>query len=363
MKKILIVFNHPAPYKVALFNGLADFFDLHVIFERDRASNRNKIFYQTPKYKFTTHKIRGIKIGKENIISSGIVHHLKKNKYDLIVMNGYSTFAEMQAINYLKRHKIPYLFYINGGVVRNESKLKAKIKKHFILGAEHYLSPAYEADKYLLHYGVEKAKIFHYPYSTIHEADIVKNRLNHDEKMFKRKALGLDQKTLFVSVGQFIDRKNNLELLKIWRDQPADRDLLIIGEGPERPLYEKYISDHHLKNVKLLDFMPKQKLLATIRLADYGIFLSKEDIYGHVVNEAMSQGLGVISSDRILSGCTLVKNGKNGFLVNIKNEPQIVDAIDKIVKIDCFEQARLSAHQNTIEKMVAAHVAFFRGLK
>ena len=43
--KILIVFNHPAPYKIRLFNELAKYFDLEVIFERNKATNRPDAFY------------------------------------------------------------------------------------------------------------------------------------------------------------------------------------------------------------------------------------------------------------------------------------------------------------------------------
>ncbi|MGI6714732.1 MAG: hypothetical protein ACOX3B_00890 [Bacilli bacterium] len=93
--KILIVFNHPAPYKVALFNGLSAKHDVHVIFERFKASNRNQSFYNESNYKFTLHKIKGVSLGDENHLSFGVVRHLKKHKYDLIIMNGYSTLTEM----------------------------------------------------------------------------------------------------------------------------------------------------------------------------------------------------------------------------------------------------------------------------
>ena len=107
MKKILIVFNHPAPYKVRLFNELSKVFDLHVIFERDSASDRNKNFYFEEEYQFTTHKIKGIKLGRENFLSYGVKKHLKHNRYDLVIMNGYSQIPEMNAISYLKKKKIP----------------------------------------------------------------------------------------------------------------------------------------------------------------------------------------------------------------------------------------------------------------
>ena len=129
MKKVLIVFNHPAPYKVRLFNELSKTFDLHVIFERDSASDRNKAFYFEDKYTFTTHKIKGLKVGREGLISSGVKKHLKHNKYDLVIMNGYSHYAEMKAIKYLQKHNVPYVLYINGGTIKEK---ECFIKKNMI---------------------------------------------------------------------------------------------------------------------------------------------------------------------------------------------------------------------------------------
>ena len=44
--KLLIVFNHPAPYKIDFFNELAKFHDVHVLFEKKSNKDRNKLFYK-----------------------------------------------------------------------------------------------------------------------------------------------------------------------------------------------------------------------------------------------------------------------------------------------------------------------------
>ena len=44
--RVLIIFNHPAPYKVNAFNELAKYVDLTVIFERTKAKDRPDSFYK-----------------------------------------------------------------------------------------------------------------------------------------------------------------------------------------------------------------------------------------------------------------------------------------------------------------------------
>jgi glycosyltransferase involved in cell wall biosynthesis len=57
------------------------------------------------------------------------------------------------------------------------------------------------------------------------------------------------------------------------------------------------------------------------------VFLSKEDIYGHVINEALSQGLPVVSSSHVNAAAHLIKNGYDGFLIDL-GDPEGDQACD-----------------------------------
>lgn len=353
MKKILIVFNHPAPYKVRLFNELSKNFDLHVIFERGSASDRNKGFYFEEDFNFVAHKIHGIKFGREGLLSFGVKKHLKHNKYDLVIMNGYSHFAEMCAISYLKKKKIPYVFYINGGTVKKESSLKQKLKRHFIQGAYAYFSPDEQSNKYLEYYGADRTKILNYPYSTIYENEIVKSKPNKEQI---RQELGIKFDKVFVSAGQLIKRKNYLSLVKEWQKSPGNHGLFLIGDGKQRKEIETFIKENGLSNVLLTGFLNREKMFKYFQAADVFLFPSKEDIYGHVINEAMSQGIPVISTNKVNSAIKLVKDGTNGYLLENLVGDEFRNAIEKLLNKDCFDVCVSSAKENTIEKMSAVHV-------
>lgn len=363
MKKILFVFNHPAPYKVRFLNELAKFYDLTVIFERNGNKDRSKSFYFENKYAFKQVHIKGVKLGNENFISNGVKSHLKHNKYDLVIMNGYSTLCEMKALNFIKKHHIKYAFYINGGIInKDESSLKRKIKTHFIKGADFYFSPDEESNKYLVYYGADKNKIFNYAYSTIYEKEIVSKALSKDEKIRERKNLHIPFENVFVSSGQLIERKNYLKLISVWKDLPNNYGLYIFGDGKQRARIQKYIKDNNVQNVMLEGFKNKEEMFKFFRISDAFVFPSKEDIYGHVINEAFSQGLPVISTTNVNSAKKLIKSKVNGEFINSVCKKELTDAINVALKNDLSKEAIKTAKENTIEKMLKDHIEALEGV-
>lgn len=358
--KVLFVFNHPAPYKVELLKRIAPCMDLMVLFERQKNQDRDPRFYQNEALSFPHRFLKGIPFGKENFLSAEIRKEIKKNHYDLIVMNGYSTLSEILAIRYMIRKKIPYALYINGGFIHSDSAWKYRLKRKLISHAFRYYAPSEKIDPYLLHYGARKEEIRYYPYATISEKEIAKAPLSMREKEDILASYHLPMKTpIFISVGQFIPRKNMMLLLEIFRFHP-DLHLLLVGGGKEEPKYHQYIEKYEMKNVTILSFLPRKQLFPLMRACHCLILLSKEDIYGHVINEALSQGIGVIASDQIIAAQTLIQDGVQGYIVSNENHEMIHQAIEKSLQKSFFEEAIAVAKQNTYEQSAACHIELWK---
>ena len=351
--KTLFVFNHPAPYKVHTFNQLAKLTDIQVIFERKSAKDRPASFYAKNEYNFPVFFLKYGGFAKENSFSGELKKYIKKHydDYDLIVMNGYKQIAEMRAIHYMIKHHIPYVLQINGGVAKNDRGWKKKLKTYFISNADYYLSPCPDADEYLIHYGADPKKIIHYPYSNYFNKEVIKKPLSKEEKETIRKKYNLPSGPLFVNASQFIERKNNIQLIDIFKNRKET--LLLIGAGEEKGKYERIIKQNNIKNIILMDFKPKKELFEIIRAADCFITLSHEDIFGHTTLEAMANGVPVISSNKVVSSRAIIENGKNGYLVNLEDSANIVKAINNW-RLLSPEAAIETSKKNTIEASAAA---------
>ena len=222
--KVLFVFNHPAPYKVRTFNELAKKLDIFVIFERTKAKDRPDSFYNINEYNFPHMFLKKgqVNFGFEQSLTNELKNYIRDHhkEYDFIVMNGYHTFSEMKAIRYMKKHQIPFILQINGGIAKEENLIKRKIKTHYISAADKYLSTGPESDKYLIHYGAKQEDIYHYIYSTLEEKDILIKPVDNESKREFRKEHKLPLSHLFVSDSQFIARKNNLQLIRLFKKLP-----------------------------------------------------------------------------------------------------------------------------------------------
>ncbi len=358
--KVFWLFNHPAPYKVDFFNELGKYVDLDVYFERPSERSRSKDFYSEEALSFSCHICSSLSWGEGNNYTREPIKALKTNHYDVIVINGWRNYTEQRAIAYCRRHKLPYVFWINGGIAKpKENPIARLIKTHYIQGAESYFAPDEKSAAYLTHYKAPEERISLYPYSTIFEKDIADKPLSKEEKQKLRNGIGLKGKRVFVSAGQFVERKNYKRLIQIWAKMDPSDSLYLLGEGAQKREYEALINSLKLNNVFLLPFKKHAKLFDYFRAADCFVFPSKEDIYGHVINEAMSQALPVVSSRAVNASSHLIKDGINGCLADFNNDDEIIRVLRAFPNESMGIAAVLTARENTIEKSVEDFLSRF----
>lgn len=135
----------------------------------------------------------------------------------------------------------------------------------------------------------------------------------------QRLRLGLPDQYFLVS-SRLIEKKNLLRVFDaygLYVQQQGSRawDLVVVGDGPLKSLYEEKIAALGLADqVLLTGYRGYQDLPAYYGLANAFILGSSSDQWGLVVNEAMAAGLPVLVSDRCGCSPDLVRPGVNGFV-------------------------------------------------
>ncbi len=362
--RVMYLTNIPSPYRVAFWEVLGTKCDLTVVFEN--VNEKNRYWDVAVGKNFKSVFLNGFSVATQFHINWGIVSHIKKFKYDVIVISGYNSPTDMMAINYLLKKNIPFIFSADGGFPKNdESWMMRELKHHFMANATLNMSSGTMCDEYFSSYGVKSEAIRRYNFTSVTKKDLeapisLPARINTLKKKY-----GLKEKVV-IAVGQFIPRKGFDILLDIWGHvNLKDTTLLIVGGGPDKKMYEKMIKELQLQNVILKDFMPKAKLFELYRISDLFVFPTRYDIWGLTLGEAMACGLPVISSPNAAAAHDLVHDGENGYIESLESHVGWARRIEEIVGDESKnkEFGRNSCEiiaEYTIEGMADDYFAAFR---
>ena len=108
-------------------------------------------------------------------------------------------------------------------------------------------------------------------------------------------------------------------------------DLVIVGDGPERPAIERLIDDHGLhKQVRLLGWKPQADVAELMRSADIFAFPSIRELGAGVIVEAMACGLACVVVDYGAPG-SLVDSGR-GLKVSAGTREELTENFAKALE-------------------------------
>lgn len=363
--KVLFLANIPSPYRVDFFNELGKYCELTVLYERKSALDRDKNWKYDEAQKYKPVFLKGTNIGVDAAICLSITKWLKKDKFDIIIVGGYSTPTGMLAIQTMKLRNIPFILNIDGGFIKEDSKASYLIKKYFISSAKWWLSTGGESSKYLTYYGANKENIFVYPFTSVKKEEVINKIISVKQKIKYKEKLGIFKKRLVISVGRYINSKGFDKLIEAWKDVDKETQLLIIGSGPEEEYLESLIIKNKLKNVKLIQFKQKEELKEYYLAADLFILPTKSDVWGLVVNEAMAFGLPIITTNKCIAGIELIRNDVNGYIIQCDNSKVMSERINEVLEKDDNLEAMgknniQKMQMYTIEKMAQVHYDIFK---
>lgn len=355
--KILYLNNIPSPYRVDFFNELGKHCELTVLFERLSASDRDKRWKANEFRNFNGIFLKGKNIGTDASFCPEVIRYLKRD-YDAIILGGYSSPTYMLAMEFMKLRKISFLMNADGGFIKSDSWIMKKIKTHYIGMASGWLSSGGETNKYLMHYGADNNYIYQYPFSSVSDKQLC--HTDEEEKRHLKEQLGLKEKKVAIAVGQFISRKGFDYLIQAAGKIPKEYGIILIG-GQAGNEFINLRKINSATNVHFQDFMSKEQLGLYYRAADIFVFPTREDIWGLVLNEAMSYGLPCVASVKANASIELIEEDINGYLIDPDNIELMTEQMlrlfeDDNKRINMGLNALKTSSDFTIEKMALRHI-------
>jgi glycosyltransferase involved in cell wall biosynthesis len=333
--RVLIV--HPAlpPYRVDLFNSLAQRYTVRLVFLRRNLISQR--FDQKALRRALAADVgyltRGFTL-RNRTVRYGVGREIAQFRPDVVVTSEFSP-ATLAAVahRHLLGGRFGHLVWTddNASSVLREIRLRSLLRRWVLPRVDGLLVLSEEsAELYRTRYGAQVA-IGVCPIQ--HDPAVFRERLREATTAAQRTAAAwnLVGKRVVLFVGRLAPEKRADILLRAFARMPEGATpvvLALVGDGPERAALEALART--LRIAERVVFAGRQEgpdLYAWYRLGAVFALTSEYEPYGAVVNEALEAGLPVVCTDRA-GARILIRSGTNGAIVDGTDVTQVSAALE-----------------------------------
>ncbi len=263
---------------------------------------------------------------------------LERERFDVLVIGGWSLMATQLGIVWARFRHVPYLLISENHFRENRPlwvrALKAAVLPHLVKPAAGQLVTGTLAREHQLHYGAREDSVTVFP-NTVDVENFGRRAHELSAKRDEiRQALGVAGDALVVTqVSRFIPLKGpDLAIEAVARARAlTDRvmHLVLVGSGP--------MHDGLVRRARELDvptsfpgWRSGDDLIEIYAATDIFMLLSRREPWGIVVNEAAACGLPLVLTDAVGAAADLLVPGENGELVRSGDEAGAAEAIARL---------------------------------
>lgn len=344
MTKIALITNIPTPYRVPLYEKLAEKIDLTVYFtnvsksdEKFKINDKRREWEISGNYKFKFKFLPGFTIyGPSGInydVNPSIFKELRKNKYDIVILGGYNTFTTQITFLLCKLKQIPLIMWASS--TKNENTMARKLSKPLIKfivrNCGGFVAYGTKAKEYMVSMGVDENNIF--IATNVGNVDFFmrESEKNRSKRDIIANKLKINTKFNILYVGALSERKGTkylIEAYKRFKQSNQEWGLILVGNGPEKEALLS--SSENVADIHFVEFVQPEFLPNYYSIADIFVIPTSSDPFSIVVSEAMASELPVISTFANGASTDLIFENYNGLVIPDKNTEEIYNALKKI---------------------------------
>ena len=321
MTRLALLTEIPAPYRIPLFNALAERVELSVGFLRERNPDRPYDLHADEMH-FEWRVLPGFDVtlgARWLVVNRGVAPALRGA--DVVVLGGWNQPAFWQALALCRAHRVPAVLWVEStGSDHRTGRLDA-VKRRLLGCAHAFVVPGSASRAYVESLGVPADRITVAPNAV-------------DPGVFGSAArTRTDDAIRIVAVGRLAPEKGIDTLLEAARGLPAE--VLVAGVGPEEPRLRTIAGP----NVTFVGQIGRDELATLYADADVAVMPSRSDPWGMVLNEAALAGLPLVSTTAAGAAWELIEDGVNGFRIPSDDPGALRAALTQLVEDDAFRRS------------------------
>jgi glycosyltransferase involved in cell wall biosynthesis len=324
--RVSLLTNIPAPYRLPVFEALAEHVDLTVYFCRGQDPDRlwqADLCSERVHYELLSERSLPVPGGMKITWNPGLWGCLRRTPCDVYIAGeNLTTFPAVLTMLRAARHwNKPFILWSEAidTLYASGRPLSNAYRRWLYRRTDAFIAYGQRAKAYLVRRGAPSDRI------TIGFQVVPPEQL--PPPAADKAALGLTGKTVVLYVGYFVARKGLHYLLQAFQAVAGEKDILaLVGSGPEEALL-RTMSRGDLR-VIFPGYCEGPEKTSWYAAADLFVLPTLHDPWGLVVNEAMAFGLPVVVTDA--AGCTdLVLD--NGFVVPASNTDALATALAQLL--------------------------------
>jgi glycosyltransferase involved in cell wall biosynthesis len=307
-KRLCILLNSIAPYRIPIYAALADAFEVSILHGGKEAGRTWSISLpdtiqaiSVPSLKIPSRKMTGVDGIRDRTylhLNVGLLWWLPKLRPDIIISNELGL-RTLIALTFGGLMGVPVWIWW-GGTIHSEKNasparklLRRLIARH---AAKRWISYGQTSTEYLLSLGAPRNHI-------LQIQNCVRQETFQQPRQVPAEWFVDSKRPVLLYVGQLSARKGVDRLIEACGRFTSKNTftLAIVGQGPERDRLANLAEESKLSDVLWIRNQPQEILSQIYKCADAFIFPTMEDNWGLVVNEALYSGLPVLCSK--FAGC------------------------------------------------------------
>ncbi len=348
--RILILKDIVSPYRVPLFNALAERegVELRVVVARRTDPRRDYRFHES-EFRFASSVLPGIELHRGMrwiVFNRGLGTVLRDFRPDVLVVGGWAQPVFWQAMRWARRRHVPLVLWVESTVrdSRSGSRLLEAAKRLAVRSAAGFLVPGRASASYVESLGVPRERIAIAPNAVdlgLFREEVLAQRARRGEL---RAELGLDA-CAFLCVSRLSREKGVDVLARAFAGVPGH--LVVAGDGPE----SRAIRAAAPAGTRFLGSVPREELPRWYAAVDVFVQPSRSETWGMAMTEAAVAGLPLVSSEAPGAAWDLIEQGVSGYRVPVEDETALRAILQRIAGDPDW---RTNAARRTLE-LVATH--------
>jgi glycosyltransferase involved in cell wall biosynthesis len=332
--KIAYVHNYYIGYRLPFFEKLAKLFEIMFFFDQiDNSTTVRQCF-------FPCTVLTSIQVLKSSVYdltwSPTLLFHLLKGKYHFFIGSGIGHIGTIVTFGIARLLRKPFVLWNEGWYYPTTflRSLRQPLFNMLIKRSTAFVVPGLKAREFFLKCGVDPEKIFVAP----NASSVIINDGIMSETSELKEMLGISGKIVVLYFGRLVRRKGVSVLIKAFsklQNEMNNSVLVIAGEGEQREELENLCLRLKAKNVIFVGYVDENEKGMYYSMADLFVLPSiahSGEVWDLVINEAMSLGKPVISTNAAGASHDMIKDGINGYIVKEGDVEALFKTIRKMLK-------------------------------